>query len=74
MAGDCSLGKGFFNYIVGQIKKLKYSPLGWSINLLLFCCCGIDATGVRGAGVEFGIHGGRGWQKMAGQGHLVPNS
>jgi hypothetical protein len=46
-SGDCNsssggaaevggLGTGIFDKIIGQIKKLKNSPLGWSINLLLF--------------------------------------
>jgi len=51
---------------------MKNSPLDWSINLLLFVVMELMPQECMMQGVGFGIHGGRGWQKMADQGHLVP--
>ena len=65
VAEDGSLGKGIFNLIVGQIKKLKNSPLDWSINLLLFLVVELmpQECAVQVWGLEFMEgKGGRRWQ------------
>ena len=61
VAEDGSLGKRIFNLIVGQIKKLKNSPLDWSINLLLFLVVELIPQECAVQGVGFGINGGGGW-------------